>query len=498
MPIRLRLSLIVALIAAVLVVIGCVILDVTLGAGIKGSMEDSLRQSAARVQKDISKSSILLSHPGHMPTVVKDQNIVQVVNSSDQVEYATETSGVHPLLKKSQLPLSGVGFRFITTHSMPQRLLLVEPAANGAGFLIVGSSLDELSGALSGLYEEFFIGGPLVVLIAAIGGWFLARRALDPVEKLRAQAELVAFGPDEKRLDVPNTMDEIERLGVTFNALIDRLRGSLKSQKEFISAASHELRSPLVALRAELEVARLPGRPTEELRKSLELFEMSFAQLNRLVDDLLLLARGDELGLPIELVDQPLAPLVAESLRLLVTRANRLGVSLILDGDIGVRCAVDRFRFRQIVENLVGNALSYASGSPFVEVNLRKERGTVVLEVKDMGPGFSSDFLPKAFDRFSRGSASRRKEPLDGAGLGLPIVKLLVEAHGGTVEAGNRVKGGASVEVRFPTIRDNQVPRVPGPSVSMLDESFRNDRPAEMSVEKGRHDDHAQNNTSYG
>ncbi len=449
MPIRLRLSLMVAVTTALLVIIGGIVLEANLGSGIRGTLKDSLRNSSARVQADLSKGALLLSRPGQIPNVVKDQNIVQVLSPIGQVEYATETSGVAPLLSATELRIAIKGPEFVQRMGASSALLLAEPAANGQGVLVVGSSLDEVGDAIARVRDGLFVGGPFLVLLAALGGWLLAGRALKPVDQLRDAAERISADIGDQRLAVANTNDEVERLGLTFNSLLDRLQGGLKHQREFISAASHELRTPLVALRAELEVAQLPGRSIEELHGSLDVFSLRLNHLSRLAEDLLLLARGGEQALTLELSLQPLEPLVAQSLQVLRSRANRSGVSLVLDGDSEVACVVDSFRFRQVVENLVENAIVHATGSPFVEVSLRHLDKLAVLEVKDLGPGFPADFLPQAFDRFSRAKASRPRNE-GGAGLGLPIVRMLVEAQGGTVEASNRSEKGATVIVRFP------------------------------------------------
>lgn len=474
MAIRLRLSLIVFITTAVLVIIGGVILEANLGSGIRGTVRDSLLQDAQRIQNDLAKGSLPLAPPRQVVNIVRDQNIVQVVSHSGQVRYATETSGVVPLLNRPQMELASKSPQFLETNSRAPLLLFAEPASNGAGVLIVGSSLDEVSDALARVRDGLLVGGPLLTLLAGLGGWLLAGRALKPVEQLRDAAERISGGTSENRLEVPETNDEIERLGETFNTLLDRLQGTLRSQKEFVAAASHELRTPLVALRAELEVAQLDGRSIEELKSSLRVIELRLAQLIRLSEDLLLLARGGELALSIELVVQPLEPLISESLQLFTTKARRSGVALVLDGDLGIRCAVDSFRFRQVVDNLVENALLHGSGSFYVEVALRREDAFAVLEVKDFGPGFPDDFLPKAFDRFTRAKASRPRSE-GGAGLGLPIVKMLVEAQGGFVEAKNRVGRGASIMVWFPiqpeiVNKDNQGVRN-WPSSEFKDES---------------------------
>ena len=480
MPIRIRLSLIVALTTALLLAVGGVVLEANLGSGIRGTLKDSLRQSALRVQADLSKGALTLSKPGQVPVVVKDQNIVQVLSQIGQVEYATETSGVVPLLSSTAIRNALSGPQFSELPGPPKTLLLAEPTSNGGGVLVVGSSMDEVSDAIARVRDGLLVGGPILVLLAALGGWLLAGRALRPVEQLRNEAERISTDIGENRLMVAATSDEVERLGWTFNGLLDRIQGGMMRQKEFVSAASHELRTPIVALKAELEVAQLPGRSIDQLHDSLDVFSLRLEQLSRLAEDLLLLARGGEQALGLDLSPQPLEPLVAQSLQVLRSRAKRAGVSLVVDGDSTVESTVDSFRFRQVMENLVENAIVHATGSPFVEVSLDHGDQFAVIEVKDLGPGFPPDFLPRAFDRFSRGMASRPRSE-GGAGLGLPIVRMLVESQGGTVEIANRPEKGAVVTVRLP-LSPQMVPR--SSTLTNTEPEIGNGREIEMAEGK--------------
>jgi hypothetical protein len=215
-----------------------------------------------------------------------------------------------------------------------------------------------------------------------------------------------------------------------------------------VAAASHELRTPLAVVRAEVELAQHPSRTPDDVRASLNGLAPRIEQLVRLSDDLLLLASGDEGALRLHVAIHQLEPLVAMSLQALSTTAESRGIALLLDAEPGVTAAVDAVRFQQIVDNLVANALEHGSGE-LVEVSVRAEHGEAVLEVRDHGQGFPDDLLERAFERFTRGDTARRGSRR-GAGLGLAVVRLLVEAHGGTVTARNMGDGGASVVVRLP------------------------------------------------
>lgn len=454
MSIRLRLALVVALTAAVLVAAAGFGLAAEVGSGIRATLRDSLRRSVVRVSRDLAAGSLPLDRRGGRVTLARDQTVVQVLSGAGSVEYSTEAAGRSRLLSSGELGSARRGSTFVQVTRpgwRNPRLLLAEPLAGPRReIVLVGASLDEVDHSTVLLEDGLVLVGPAVVLLAGLGGWLIAGRALEPVERLRAAAESLSGGDHSSGLAVPRTHDELERLAKTLNDLLARLHGALCEQRAFVAAASHELMTPLAAVRAELEVAGMAGASEAERRQALEVVETRVDQLVRLTRDLLLLAVSDERATTLELVAQPVEPILAESLRGFRARADACRVALLLDADPGVACAVDAEQLRRVVDNLVANALEYASTGSLVEVHLGRESEQAVLEVRDKGPGFPSWFLAHAFERFSRAEVSRPTSQGAGAGLGLAIVRALVEAHGGLVSAGNRPEGGAVMRVMLP------------------------------------------------
>ncbi len=450
MSIRLRLACIVALTAAVLVTAAGFALTIELRSGIIATLQDSLRHSVVRVSLDLASGSLPLDRGTGRLSLARDQTVVQVLASGGHLEYSTEAAGELALLSPRQLTIArrGPSFLQVTRPGWHNpRIVLAEPVLGGRGeVILVGASLDEVDHSTVLLEKGLALGGPLVVLFAGLGGWMIAGRALRPVERLRVAAEALSGGDPACGLAVPRTHDELERLAETLNELLGRLHGALLEQKAFVAAASHELGTPLAAVRAELEVASMSDTTDAERRQALEVVATRVDQLVRLTRDLLLLAVGDERATASHLVIQTIEPLVAASLRGFRSRADVLGVALVLDADPDVACAVDAEHFRRVIDNLVANALTHAAGSPVVEVRVRREAESALIEVRDAGPGFPEWFLPHAFDRFSRAEESRPGGRA-GAGLGLAIVRTLVDAHGGSVTAYNRAEGGGAVLV---------------------------------------------------
>lgn len=453
MSLRVRLALVVALATTLLVAVGGVAFAALLSSGMRATMKDDLRRSAQRLIAEVSVHRIALTARRPLVAPARDQSIVQILSGAGHVEYTTVRAGTAPVLSAAdrvRAARAPIYLQRSLRGAHHPRLLRAAPlVAEQGAVLVVGASLDELDNAISRLEELLVAGGIGAVLVASLGAFLLAGRALRPVEAMRAEAAAIAATLPGRRLATPNTNDEVARLAETLNNLLDRLQSVLSHQREFVAVASHELRTPLAVVQAELDLARRPGRSDEQRRRSLEIVSARVDLLSRLADDLLLLARGDEGGLPLQRVEQALEPLVAETLSAFRAVADAQAVMLVLDADPEVTARIDAARLHQVLDNLIANAIEHGAGGGLIEVVVRQVGGDGLLEVRDHGPGFPPELLGRAFERFVRGDASRPRGRR-GAGLGLAVVRLIVEAHEGSVEACNRPEGGASVIVCLP------------------------------------------------
>ena len=314
-----------------------------------------------------------------------------------------------------------------------------------------GLSLDESSRTLGGVTDSLVIGGVAFLVLAGIGAYWLARAALAPVERMRREAAALSGTDTESTLQVPRTHDEIAALAVTMNDLLVRLRTALARQRAFAADASHELRTPFAVLAGELELASRPGRSKEELAAAVAIAGEEVTRLARITDDLLLLARGDEGKLVIHREPADIGTLLAQSAERAGTRAATAGAGCRVDAPPGLMAAVDPGRIRQAVDNLVDNALRFAPRGTDVVLSASRAGRSLLIEVRDSGPGFPPDFLPHAFERFRRPDRDRAWGE-GGAGLGLAIVQAIALAHGGQVSAGNRPGAGAVVRLEIPGI----------------------------------------------
>ena len=303
------------------------------------------------------------------------------------------------------------------------------------GTVVVGQSLDDRDEVLAGLVAAFAIGGPVAVLLASLLGYALAGAGLRPVEAMRRRA---AAG--DEQLPLPEAHDEIRRLGETLNDLLARLRGSLERERRFVADASHELRTPLAVVKTELEAALRAGDAGPEARAALAAAIEECDRLGQLADDLLVIARSAEGGLPVRPEELAARPLLDGMRERFADRAAR-GGRMIRVGESDAVVRADPLRVRQALGNLVDNALRHGAGD--ILLSARAVDGGVALEVSDGGAGFAPDIADRAFERFARGDRARTR---GGTGLGLAIVRAIAEAHGGraTLE-------GATVRVWMPS-----------------------------------------------
>ena len=312
------------------------------------------------------------------------------------------------------------------------RLLAVPDTFHGRPVVdVVGASREGARRAQHRLGVLLALAGPALIAILAAGGWALTLAALRPVARMTTEAKRISLSEPGRRLPLPPGRDEIAQLGRTLNDMLESIEASFARERAFVDDASHELRTPLAVLRGELELALAqPGdaAETEEtLRSALE----EAQRLQRLADDLLVLARTarGERAVPTGNVDvRAIADVVAGRLS-----GVTAGPPVVVDGD-GAPARMAGEDLDRVLTNLVGNARRFARQEVRVEVSHRGD--TTEVTVADDGPGFPDALLPVAFDRFSMGDGARGRKA-GGAGLGLAIAAALVEASGGTISAAN-------------------------------------------------------------
>jgi signal transduction histidine kinase len=249
---------------------------------------------------------------------------------------------------------------------------------------------------------------------------------------------------------VPDRDDEVARLGVTLNEMLDRMQASFEREHRLLNDAAHELRTPLAILKAEVDLALDRARTVDELTAALASVAEETDHIVRLAQDLLVLARADGAGTSAKQVETSLAVLVQRAADHHEATARSQGVRLEVRASEG-SAFVDPLRLRQALDNLIDNALRHTPEGGNVIIAVHRDPGAIRISVEDSGVGFPEGFLDRAFVPFSRGPSA---EQHDGAGLGLAIVRAIAEGHGGSAHAANLPTRGAAVVLSFPMLCD--------------------------------------------
>jgi two-component system OmpR family sensor kinase len=302
--------------------------------------------------------------------------------------------------------------------------------------VFVAAPLAPLARERNALRQAAAILLPLALIVAALGGWWIARRALDPLASMAAQATGISDRTPDARLTIGNPADELGQLGRAFNALLDRLAHGLHAQRQFMADASHQLRTPVSVIRTAAQVTLgRSGRAESDYRDSLGIVAEQSARLTRMVDDMFLLARADADGRPLARGDFYLDELIGECVRAVRVVAEQRQVRVeVVAHDAEVLFRGDEALLRQMLTNLLDNAVSHTPAGGRVAVSLRVDPSGIVLEVADTGPGIAAADRARIFERFVRlDTAKRSGAGSGGAGLGLPIARWIAEAHGGTL-----------------------------------------------------------------
>lgn len=365
-----------------------------------------------------------------------DEAFFQVIDASGTVVAASENAADIGVID----PSSDGGT--VTLPGESEQFLIVTDEV-GDLTLVAGRSVADVGETTETVTRLLAIALPVLLAFVALTTWFVVGRALRPVERMRREVDDVTSANLDRRIANPGSRDEIGRLATTMNRMLDRLDASQKTQRRFISDASHELKSPLASMRQYAEVARAhPDRVSGPELSEVVLDEG--ARLERLVRGMLVLAKADERTLapsrtPVDLDDLVLA----EARRLKDTTSLRIDAGAIgparVLGDVGL--------LGQAVRNLADNAARHARGQ--VRFELSESDGQVLLAVSDDGNGVPESDRERIFERFVRLDEARARDS-GGSGLGLSIVREIATAHGGSVVATASDLGGARFELRMP------------------------------------------------
>lgn len=329
----------------------------------------------------------------------------------------------------------------------------VDSAGPEIGGILVATPVSQAAFGPRELLRSMLLIAPLMLLGAVLVGYWLAGTSLRPVQGIMDEVEAITDGRSlHRRLPVPLSTDEMARLTITVNGMLSRLEQSFASLRRFTADASHELKTPLMVLRAGVERALVhPGTPSEIIQ-SLDETLAQINQMSEMVESLLTLARADEGRAPLAVEEADLRDLLGDVAETAGILGEGTGVTVTSDmPSTPVHLAVDQQRIREMLLNLVTNAIKYTPRGGTIALSLSEQDDAVVFTVRDTGVGIAPGDLPHIFERFWRADPARsRTGDRPGTGLGLAITKWIAEAHGGSITVTSRPARGTMFTVRLP------------------------------------------------
>jgi hypothetical protein len=453
LPIRVRLTAAYVVTAAVLTAIGAAVFGASVHIGVDNQLDAELKSRAVRTATTIARDG---QFGVHAQTPSGSDVLIQLVAPDGLVDRSSpDLTGV-TLLNQQEVAMARQQGGFQSVGAGPDYRLYAQPASTSAGTWIAIAATplglrNELSATVTGTLA---LTAAIIVVLGGLGAWLLATAALWPVERLRREVALVSETDPSQPVHVPGSGDEVAALATTMNVLLAKVAAGLAHQRQFVADASHEIRTPLANLRTTLELAGGSNRTPEEMREAIRHSEREAIRLGQLVDDLLVLAADDDNAILDRLPDQPVRPLLAAAVTAARPTAESKGVALRIEADPRLAAVLHPGRVRQVLDNMLSNALRYAPADSEVVVSARTEGDRMLIETTDHGPGFPEGFLEHAFQRFRRFDPGRQR-PGGGSGLGLSVVRAVARAHGGDANAANGPAGGAVVSFWIPLSKAN-------------------------------------------
>ena len=445
---RLRLTLFYTGAVVVIIAVFCVLLY----RQFEGQLLERIDSRLTETARDLGSNAVKLK------TLTRDQEIIvksrreyfQVVNYSGEVIITSLSQNQQwPLNKKLMLEAFQGTEGYETVKFMGGDYRTLYFPVNKKMIIRVGQSLTDTDETLADLRRLLMIFSPFVLLVCSAMGWFFAGWALNPVIKIKNVAEQIRHGRMRGRIDVGQKGRELDELTVIFNDMLQSIQRSIEMQKRFVADVSHEIRSPLTALRGSIEVALRRRRSVEDYEDVLESSLTDVIRLSRMTDDLLFLTRADNNILELRQqwfdLDTALSS-VSERLR---HKALSSGVSLVDDYRASLEVYGDAFLLEQAFANLIDNAIKYTPRGGKVTVSTEEKDGNVLVIVSDTGIGIPEEEIPHLFERFYRVDKERSRKA-GGTGLGLSIADWIVKAHRGTISVESRLAEGTDFIVSLP------------------------------------------------
>jgi heavy metal sensor kinase len=438
LPIRARMTAwYVILLAAIIVVVGA-FLVLRLRSDLTDAVDRTLHPAAAQIADGYRAEGAPEAVDVARSVLTGERPAAQILDPSGRVAVSIgDPVARTPMLTRADAAAvlrGGELTRTVELGRADQRFRLVARPTSRRGqrqVAVAAVSMGSVDRSVRRVLVLLLIAGPAALLATALGGWWLARRALRPIDRMTARAAAIDLDRIDDRLVVPHTGDEVAQLATTLNAMLDRIGQGIEEQHRLVADASHELRTPLAAMRSEIDVSLRADDLPPAARRVLESAREEVDRMTRTVDDLLVLASLDEGRL--ELLAEPLDlhDVVAHAVSSLDPLARTRGISLSVDGPAAIAVG-DADRLGHAVRNLVENAIKFSPDGGEVVATTWAADGEVGVTVRDQGPGVAPEVRERIFDRFFRADPARTRST-GGGGLGLAISREIALAHAGRV-----------------------------------------------------------------
>jgi heavy metal sensor kinase len=454
LPIRARLTAWYAAFLIVMLVALGTFLVVELRSDLRSTIDRELRTGSGAIAQNYQTDGVVGFRETSAAALRRSGSDAQVLSPSGRVIVSFGEIAHVPMLRRRSVDLALAGRLTLSNANLgpagePFRLLATPVVRTAEQQLVVVAAplqgVDEAAGRILNL---LLIAGPVAMVVAGLGAWWLLRRALDPVERMRRKAEEIGFDRLHERLAVPRAKDEIGQLAATLNAMLGRLEAGVRANRQLIADASHELRTPLAAMRVELDVSLRDGHRTDAERQVLESVREDVDRMSRTVDNLITLARADEGRLDLRGEEVDLDQALDEAARPLRALAEAKRVRVRTAGE-PARTRGDEQRLQHALANLIENAIKFTPPGGEVTLSSWQRGDEVGVTVSDTGPGIPAGARPHVFDRFYRVDRSRSRES-GGSGLGLAICREIATAHGGRVWVESEEGKGSAFSLALP------------------------------------------------
>lgn len=449
---RVRIVLWTVTLEALLLIVFAILLVAILQSSQNQQINETLRLSAAQMNAVVDLRGDTFDIPAQDIAELQSYGVFGWVLKSDGSLGATIGQASQNTLP-NPIPVTNSTSDITFVNGEIVRLLVSElrEGNRSLGTVVLALPLKAEFAVIQQVKLSLLISIPIVLMLSAIGGLFLANRALKPVKAISETTRQISATDLSKRIELDLPEDEIGQLAYTFNEMLERIDEAFRRERQFTSDASHELRTPLGFLKTQLSLARSKPRSSSELLEMMEDMESDVDRMTRLIEQMLTLARTENLELPAKQVIN-LAELITDLSAEYRIHAQEQDKTLVVDMSSGTDFHMGGIPqlIHQVLVNLLENALKYTDKGDAIYIRLRKQWQDITISIEDTGQGISSEHIPHLFDCFYRTDSARTRDS-GGFGLGLAITRAIIQAHGGDIQVLSQIQQGTTFVIHFKT-----------------------------------------------